>query len=119
MPYEVFAAIGNDKIKGAVLYINYRGPSIEMACAGEPGWLTKSHIAQFFAYPFLVLKCRRITSIVHRKNKVARSMNERLGFKLEGVCKHGFDDGDACIYGMVRAHCKWIECYGQKSTLAA
>lgn len=108
MPFEAAASIVRNQLMGAVLYTNYRGPSIEMTCAGEPGWLTRTHLREFFAYPFLQLGCRRVTGIVHRKNKHARKINERLGFKLEGVCRHGFENGDACVYGLTREDCKWI-----------
>jgi hypothetical protein len=110
MPYEILAATNAERTKllGAVLYINYRGPSIEMTSAGEPGWLTRTHLKAFFDYPFNQLGVRRVTGIVHRKNRHARKINERLGFKLEGVCRHGFKDGDACIYGLIRNDCRWI-----------
>lgn len=108
MPFEVAAVVKGGAIRGVVLYINYRGASIEMSCAGETGWLTRKALKAFFAYPFVQLKCRRVTGIVHRKNKRARDLNERLGFRLEGVCKHGFETGDAIIYGMTRAECRWI-----------
>jgi RimJ/RimL family protein N-acetyltransferase len=108
MPFEIIGAVRFGRVIGAVLYINYRGPSIEMTCAGEPGWLTREHLKAFFSYPFEQLGVRRVTGIVHRKNKHARDINERLGFKLEGVCRHGFDDGDACVYGLLKRDCKWI-----------
>lgn len=108
MPFEVAAAVESNKIKGAVLYSNYRGVSIEMTCAGEPGWLTKGNLRGFFSYPFEQLKCRRVTAIVHADNARSRDLVERLGFKSEGVCRDGFADGDACIYGMIRSDCRWI-----------
>jgi RimJ/RimL family protein N-acetyltransferase len=117
MPFEVWAVVKNAAIQGVVLYINYRGASIEMSCAGEPGWLTRKSLRAFFHFPFVQLKCRRVTGIVHRKNKRARDVNERMGFRLEGVCKHGFENGDAMVYGMTRAECRWIEqANGQKSS---
>lgn len=119
MPFEVAAVVNGGAVRGVVLYINYRGASIEMSCAGEVGWLTRRALAAFFSYPFVQLKCRRVTGIVHRKNKRARDLNERLGFRLEGVCKHGFETGDAIIYGMTRAECRWIKDYGQKGSKAA
>lgn len=116
MPFEIAAVVKGGAIRGVVLYINYRGASIEMACGGETGWLTRKALKAFFAYPFVQLKCRRVTGIVHRKNKRARDLNERLGFRLEGVCKHGFETGDAIIYGMTRAECRWIERDHEKGT---
>jgi RimJ/RimL family protein N-acetyltransferase len=109
MPFEVLAAVGSDgSLLGAVLYTNFRDQSIEMTSAGTPGWLTRTHLREFFGYPFNQLGVRRVTGIVHRKNKHARNINERLGFKLEGVCRHGFKDGDAMIYGMLKQECRWI-----------
>ena len=109
VPFEILAAVSGDgQFLGAVLYSNYRDCSIEMTSAGKPGWLTKGHLGGFFRYPFNQLGCRRVTGIVHRKNKHARKINERLGFKLEGVCRHGFEDGDAMIYGMIKKDCRWI-----------
>ena len=109
MPFEVAAAVnGQGVILGAVLYTNFRRCSIEMTSAGAPGWLTRGNLRGFFSYPFEQLGCRRVTGIVHRKNKHARQINERLGFKLEGICRHGFPDGDACVYGMIRKDCRWI-----------
>jgi RimJ/RimL family protein N-acetyltransferase len=109
MPFEVLAVVKNAAIQGVVLYINYRGASIEMSCAGDTGWLTRGAVKAFLSYPFVQLKCRRVTSIVHRKNKKSRDLAERLGFRLEGVCKHWFDTGDGIVYGLTRAECKWIE----------
>lgn len=109
MPFSVLASVSpTGDFLGAVLYTNYRDESIEMSCAGTPGWMTKGNLRGFFGFPFGDLMCRRITGIVHRKNKTARKINERLGFKLEGVCRHGFKDGDAMIYGMIKKECRWI-----------
>ena len=111
MPFTILANVDEKRgaILGAVLYTNYRDFSIEMTCAGVPGWLTKESLRGFFDFPFNQLGCRRVTGIVHRKNKHARKINERLGFKLEGICRHGFPDGDACIYGMIKKDCRWID----------
>jgi L-amino acid N-acyltransferase YncA len=109
IPFEVLAAVSQQgQLLGAVLYINYRAGSIEMTQAGVPGWLSRAHLRDLFDYPFNQLGCRRVTGIVHRKNKHARDINERLGFKLEGVVRHGFNNGDAMIYGLLRNECRWI-----------
>lgn len=109
MPFEVIACTGPKGLMGAVIFINYRWPSIEQISAGEPGWMSRENLRGLFSYPFLQLKCRRLTGIVARKNKHSRDITERLGFKLEGVSRHGFPDDDACIYGMVRKDCRWID----------
>lgn len=108
MPFYVVGVVVRDELKGAVIYTNYRDGCCEMSCAGEPGWLNRADLATLFGHPFHTLECRRVTGIVHRKNKKARSLNERLGFRLEGVCRRGFKTGDAVIYGMLREDCRWI-----------
>lgn len=109
MPFEALGALRGEDLIGAVIYTNYRGPSIETHWAGEAGWLTREHLRGIFAYPFQQLRVRRVTGIVHRKNKRARRIAEKIGFKLEGVCRDGFETGDACIYGITKSDCRWLK----------
>ena len=109
--YEALAIWDGARIVGAVAYTNYRQAlrSVEMTCAGEPGWLTRGAIREFFAYPFRELDCYRITSLVRRDNKPARSFNERLGFKQEGVIRAGFGPRrDMIVFGMLHSDCRWL-----------
>ena len=74
-----------------------------MSCAGEPGWLSRGNIAGFLWYPFEQLGVRRVTVLVHRKNKVSRRFVERIGWKLEGVLRKAAEDGrDLMVYGLLR-----------------
>lgn len=109
MPFEVLAAVGSDgRLLGGVLYVSFRRTDIETHWAGETGWLSRAHLRGFFSYPFDQLGVRRVTGIIHRKNKTARKIAEKIGFKLEGVCRHAFENGDAMIYGMLKPECRWI-----------
>jgi RimJ/RimL family protein N-acetyltransferase len=108
MPFRIIATVRGDRLMGAMLFTNYRGASIEMSLAGEPGWFTRRGLREYFSYPFETLRVRRVTSIIHRRNKESRALAARLGFKLEGVARDGFPDGDAMIYGLTRKDCKWI-----------
>lgn len=106
---SVMASVKDGKIIGAVAYQNYRQTEIEMVCAGAPGWLNKTAIKAYFAYPFLQLGCRRASVIIHKKNKRSRRFAERLGFKMEGVHKKAMaDGGDAISYAMLKEDCRWI-----------
>ena len=108
------------KLVCGVVYSNYRDTDIEMSvyCSDKKFW-NKAVLRAFFLYPFEKLGCRRVTAIILKQNKPARLFCERLGFVLEGVMKEALDDGDACIYGLLKRNCKWIE-NGQKiSTKAA
>lgn len=93
---------------GGVVYSHYSGADISMHQAGEPGWLNRERLDVFFAYPFRQLGCRRVTGLVARKNKHARSIVERLGFKLEGKIRHGLPADDLMLYGMLRSECRWL-----------
>lgn len=107
--FETLGAIKSGKVIGCVLLTQFRSGDAEILCCGEPGWLTKNSLNVIFRYCFEDLQLRRLTSIVHRKHKVARKFNERIGFRMEGVKTSGMADGrDAILYGMTRSACRWI-----------
>ncbi len=106
------AALGatvNGELVAGVAYINYRGCDIEMLCASDdPRWLSRSHLRAFFGYPFNQLGCLRVTAIIAKRNKRARKMVERLGFKREGAHPKALDGHTAITYGMLKEDCRWI-----------
>jgi RimJ/RimL family protein N-acetyltransferase len=109
MPFEVLAAVSDSgQLLGGVIFISYRRTDIETLWAGEPGWLTRGNLRSIFTYPFEQLGVRRVTGIIHRKNKQARKIAEKIGFKLEGVCRQAFNNGDAIVYGIIKQECRWI-----------
>lgn len=109
MPFEVLAAVsGQGKFIGGVVYVSFRRTDIETHWAGECGWLTRGNLRSLFRYPFNQLGVRRVTGIIHRKNRTARTIAEKVGFKLEGVCRHAFENGDAMIYGIIKEECRWL-----------
>jgi RimJ/RimL family protein N-acetyltransferase len=114
--YEAIGVVGKGgELIGGVVYTNYHelAPGqcdIMMSAAGEPGWLTPLSLRVFFSYAFEQLSCVRITTIAAKSNRKARSLNERLGFVLEGVLRDGRGIGhDAVAYGMLKRDCKWIK----------
>jgi RimJ/RimL family protein N-acetyltransferase len=110
MPFEAVGVFREGELAGAVLYTNWRGSSIEMACAGKPGWLTRGDLKELFAYPFKQLGVYVVLSMVTRRNDRARKFNERLGFRHLGVIESGVSKGeDSIIYSMTRPQCRWIE----------
>ena len=111
---DATAAIGieeDGELIAGVAYNMYTGASICMNVAAEPGkrWTKKEFMYAFFAYPFIQLKCNRVTGLVRRSNTVARKFDEHVGFIQEGVVRQAFEDGeDAILYGMLKSECKWI-----------
>lgn len=114
--YEAIGVIGKGgDLIGGVIYAEWREVApgqhdIRMHCAGEPGWLTKKTLRVFFSYPFVSLKCIRVTGTVAKANKRSRDLNKRLGFKEEGRIRDGLGCGrDMIIMGMLRSECRWIK----------
>lgn len=101
------------QLVGGAIYHDYRerDGDIEMSAAFlTPAWCLPQTLRDLFAYPFTQLDCVRMTTMTTRKNKAARSFDERAGFKLEGVLRKAFNKkNDIMIYGMLREECRWIK----------
>jgi RimJ/RimL family protein N-acetyltransferase len=114
--YEAIGVVGRGgELIGGVMYTNYHeiAPGehdVWLTAAGEPGWLTRGNIRVLIGYPFIQLKCIRLTSVIAKANSEARSLNERLGFQLEGKIRNGRGTGKHClVYGLLKADAeKWI-----------
>jgi len=106
------AAIGiadGKRLVAGVVYSNWRGRDIEMSIASEdPRWCSRHNLRVLFAYPFRQLRCARVTAITKRKSKTVRRFLERMGFRQEGVIRGAYVDDDACVYGMLKKECRWI-----------
>jgi len=109
MPFEIVAVTRAGRAMGAVLYINFRGQSIEMSSAGNPGWLTRANLREIFAYPFEQLKCLRVWGVARADNTKACRLNEKLGFKRLAELEDEFGEGEhGVLYSMSRRNCRWI-----------
>ena len=110
--YKAIGVIRHETLVGGIVYFNFKKavPSIEVSIAFDtPLWATKAALHAMCDYPFNKLGVVRVTSLVARKNKRARRMNEGVGFKLEGVVRKGFGYDDCCIYGLLRHECRWLK----------
>lgn len=106
--FEAAAVLDQGALMGAVLLTQFRSGDAEIICAGEPGWVTRGNLKAVFAWVFGDLALRRITAVVHRRNKTSRRFCERTGYKLEGVKIAAMDDGgDAFLFGMTATACNW------------
>ena len=109
MPFEMLAVVNGGALKGAVLLINFRRQSIELHCAGAPGWLTRANLRDIFDVVFNRLGCLVARGVTQRKNKKARRLNEKLGFKVVGVLDDEFGlHKDGILYAMRKQDCRWI-----------
>jgi len=109
-PCTALGVVRRGELIGGAVFHNYRGHDIEMSAAFDrPDWCLPQTVRTLFSYPFVQLGCIRMTTITGRRNKRARSANERNGFKLEGVARRALDGReDAFIYSMLREECRWI-----------
>ncbi|MEN6403629.1 MAG: GNAT family protein [Armatimonadia bacterium] len=107
-------AVGLEKdgeLISGVVYNMYTKASICMHVAAVPGrrWMTREYLWRAFAYPFLQLRCNRVTGLVRVDNFDAQRFNEHLGFKREGLLRKACTDGtDMILYGMLREECRWL-----------
>lgn len=105
MPFEVILTG-----KGALLYTNWRGDSIEVAAAGESGWFTRPVARAMFAYPFNQLKCHSLVAFTERQNKLTRDLLKRLGFQELAVIESGRGRrSDKMLYVITRRKCVWLD----------
>lgn len=106
------AALGilkKGRLVGGVLFNMYSGNDIFMSAAFDEPCLTRANLNRLFSYPFVQLKCRRMTTITGETNTHARAIDERLGFTQEGIVRCAFpNDENAIVYGMLREECRWL-----------
>ncbi len=113
LPWGNFSALGwvrNGKLVGGVVYNHFSGKNICMHVAGiGKSWLTPEFLHAAFDYPFGQLKLARVTGLVPKKNKAARTFDEHLGFRLEGCMRHALPHDDLLMYGMLERECRFIK----------
>ena len=109
---ETCQAIGWQRdgvLVAAVMYDNYTGPSISMySRIDDAKRVTKSWYKAIFDYPFNRLCVKAVRALVSTANEAARRLDEHIGFKVEGVLKDYFSDGDGIMYVMRPQDCRFI-----------
>lgn len=109
MPFALGAITRAGCPLGAVLYTNFRGATVEMSVAGEPGWLTRPAVRDMFAYPFETMGVWTVLSLADRGNRESRELMKRLGAQELGVIKTGPDKaGDKVLCTLTRDRCVWL-----------
>ena len=98
---------------------NWRSTSVEVTIAADsPRWATRQTIQTLLAYPFMQLKCQRVSAFVRKGNKRARRLNEGLGFVLEGRLRDaGPNNETVLLYGITRKDyvAKYVTPYVRKA----
>lgn len=92
---------------GGVVFTQHSHPNIVMACVLEAP-LTRMFLRAMFLYPFLQLKCERITLLIDDNNLKSLRLVEHVGFEREGCMRRARPGGDVFVYGLLKENCKWV-----------
>lgn len=110
-PGGVGIGVENDRgeLLVGVCYDGYTGPSIAIhSRCDDPRATSRRFYWMIFDYPFNQLGVTCVRGLVSTGNAHAQEINGRLGFQGEAMLKDYFPDGDAIIYVMRRADCRWL-----------
>jgi RimJ/RimL family protein N-acetyltransferase len=109
-PYVAIGVARHGELMAVAIYNNYQHPNIEITfVTSTPRWATRQAISSIFRYPFVQLKCRRLTAITEATNEDAGTFLVRLGFKQEGYHPQLFNAADGVSYGLLAQDAaRWI-----------
>lgn len=97
-------------ILGVVIFSRFTTGNCEISIVGDGSrFLTKKLILACVYYVFVQLDKRRVTAFIAVGNEKSLSLAQRLGFRVEGVARNWYPDGDANILGLIREDCKWLK----------
>lgn len=109
---DSYSAIGislGDKLIASVLYTRYRWPDVEIGIHTiDKRWCNRRTLRHIFHYPFVQLKCRRVTAATDPAKPAVCSFLKRIGFTIEGRLRDGLPEGDLLVLGMTRDECRWL-----------
>lgn len=108
-----FCAIGLEsagELVAGVVYNSYTGFDIDMSAATEPHLLWRPQwLVPIFRYPFVQLRCRRVSAGAASRNRASIAVLLHLGFKPEGCKREALPDDDLLLFGMKRDECRYLE----------
>jgi hypothetical protein len=101
-----------DRLKGGVLFTNYRVGSVAIHMAGfRRNWVSKAMLYLAFDFPFRQLKVKKLFGTVPESNIEAYESNLRLGFREEYLVKDVYSGemNGMHLMSMTPAECKWLD----------
>lgn len=109
-PSTGLGIVRGGRIVGGVVFSNWHGHDVSVSGAVDPGFRTSpAAVRRILAYAFGQLGCARLTIETGKKHRAARAFAERMGFRLEGVKRHGLDGRqDQIIYGLLKSECRFL-----------
>lgn len=109
-PCRTIGVIRDGNIAAVAIFHQMRWPSIEISfVTADKRWATPQAVRGILRYPFVQLRCKRLTAITEATNHPTREFLCRLGFHHEGTHPDAFERGDAVTYGLLRGDAeKWL-----------
>lgn len=100
----------NGEIVAVVIYDNFSecNANMHIASDGTGLWMTKELLLTAFAYPFVQLGLKRLTSLIAAKNEKSLKLNDNIGFKREGFHPQSMKNDDMVSLGLLRSDCRFI-----------
>lgn len=102
-----------ERLYGVALYSGHTPSNVDFGLITvSRRWATKGTVRAILYYPFVQLNVRRMTALTLKKNRHARKVLEKFGFRHEGVHPYAFPNGGTAIsYGMYRetAMERWLD----------
>jgi hypothetical protein len=103
--------VEGDKLLAGVTFTNYDGANIWMDCVAIPKsrWLDRRALWCIFHYPFIQLKCTRVTAAIPESNDKSIKLVTSAGFKYEAALERAAPGGESMfIYRMFNEECRWL-----------
>ncbi|PTW53566.1 hypothetical protein C8N35_11621 [Breoghania corrubedonensis] len=107
-------AIGHARdgeLTGVVVFDTFTTTDCLLAVASDGGhrFLSRAFIVHVFAYPFLQLGYKRVTSLISADNEPSIRLCSKIGFQREGTMRRASEKGeDLLVFGMLREECRWL-----------
>lgn len=95
------------ELVAVVAFANYTGDDVEIYTAAMPAGLSRQLLSAVFTYIWKQLGCTRCSSRVRVDNAQAIVLNERIGFRKEGLMRRACDGVDVLIMGMLKEECRY------------
>lgn len=110
---EWYEAIGweqDGELQAVGIFESCNGPDICMHVAAAPGanWIRRDFVGAAFRYAFVQLGVRRVTANIPASNEASMRCALALGFRLEGIKRDGWLDGDMMVLGMLKSECRHL-----------
>ena len=92
------------ELYGVAFYSGHTATNVDFGLiTASRRWATKGTVRALLYYPFVQLNLKRMTAFTLKKNRRARKVLEKFGFRPEGVHPYAFPNGGTAMsYGLYR-----------------